>query len=88
MQTLILDNIRCIEQGIDLLKRVDPDVYTRTCPHCFNSKIGGHMRHNIDHYASFLQGYRSGSVDFGISAARMIVVGVFLVTHCRIFDLV
>ncbi len=64
MQTLILDNIRCIEQGIDLLKRVDPDVYTRSCPQCFNSNIGGHMRHNIDHYASFLKGYRSGIVDY------------------------
>ncbi len=64
MQFLILDNIQCLEQGIDLLQRLDPDVYTRTCPQCFNSNIGGHVRHNIDHYASFLKGYRSGNLDY------------------------
>ncbi len=64
MHILILDNLHCIQQGVDLLDRLDVDLYTRPSPQCFDSKIGGHLRHNIDHYSSLLKGCRSGRVDY------------------------
>ncbi len=64
MHTLILDNLRCIQQGVNLLSRLDSEDYTRPSAQCFDSKIGGHLRHNIDHYSSFLNGFRKGRVDY------------------------
>ena len=64
MHTLILDNLRCIQQGVNLLGELDSDSYTCPSPQCFDSKIGGHLRHNIDHYTSFLNGFRKGRVDY------------------------
>ena len=64
MHTLILDNLHYITQGVNLLDRLNGELYTRPNPQCFDTKIGGHLRHNIDHYSSFLKGCRSGRVDY------------------------
>ena len=64
MHTLILDNLRSIQQGVNLLGGLDSDNYTWPSPQCFDSHIGGHLRHNIDHYSSFLIGFQKGYVDY------------------------
>lgn len=64
METLKNDNIECLRQGISLLQRLDDDLYTRPNAACFNSTIGGHIRHNTDHYECFLRGYQDGTVDY------------------------
>ncbi len=64
METLKEDNIGCLQQGISLLEKLDDTLYNRRSEACFNSTIGGHIRHNTDHYDCFLRGYREGSVDY------------------------
>lgn len=64
IDSTIQDNISVLKQGIDLLTEIDPQDYTKCCPQCFDSHIGGHLRHNIEHYQSFLKGYQEGMVDY------------------------
>ncbi|MFA6961849.1 MAG: hypothetical protein WC205_13930 [Opitutaceae bacterium] len=60
----IRDNIAALRQGIELLAGLDTERYTRRAPACFNSAAGGHFRHVIEHYLSFLQGMETGEVDY------------------------
>ena len=64
MDTIVLDNIESLRQGITLLERITPSLYAQSNNHCFNSGIGSHIRHNLDHYFSFLKSYRQGRVDY------------------------
>ena len=58
------DNIAALQQGRALLKGLPPEIYRRRAAECFNSSIGGHMRHVLDHYSSLLEGLGSGQVDY------------------------
>jgi len=60
----ILDNLATIDQGIELLREIGAARYTQRIPVCFNSAAGGHMRHVIEHYLSFLQALETGEVDY------------------------
>jgi len=64
IQSSIRDNLAAIDQGIDLLGKIGFTRYTQRIPACFNSAAGGHMRHVIEHYLSFLQGLETGEVDY------------------------
>ena len=64
MNTLIDANVACLGQGIDLLLKFPASIYSRQCPEIFNSSIGGHMRHNLDHYLAFFSGRAGGEVDY------------------------
>lgn len=64
MNTLIEANLSCLEQGITLLEAISPNVYARKCPEIFGSSIGGHFRHNIDHYIAFMDGFESSEIDY------------------------
>ena len=64
MNTLLAANITCLEQGIQLLQEMDPLSYARKCPDVFNSSIGGHIRHNLDHYLAFVEGEPDGRIDY------------------------
>ena len=70
MDPLIADNLTCLEQGIRLLQRLSPELYARPCATCFDSAIGGHMRHNTDHYEQFLAGYAEGRIDYDARSRR------------------
>jgi uncharacterized damage-inducible protein DinB len=60
----VRDNLAAIEQGLDLLADISPARYVQRAPVCFNSAAGGHLRHVIEHYLSFLQGLQTGEVDY------------------------
>jgi len=64
MNPLIQDNVDCLLQGIELLGRLDPAEYCRREPRCFESTVGGHMRHNIDHYQSLIDGANEQVIDY------------------------
>ena len=61
---LALENISYLEQGLELLDDIDTELYTRTVPPIFSSGIGAHWRHCLDHYASFLDGWNTGTIDY------------------------
>lgn len=53
--SLVQANVHFMQQGIDLLKDINDTLYVNTeSPH-FNSGVGKHMRHILDHYLSFVQ---------------------------------
>jgi hypothetical protein len=61
---LVADTVSCIQQGTALLRRLSSTQYVAPQPDCFNSTLGGHIRHNLDHYACFLNGLPAGRVDY------------------------
>lgn len=52
---LTTDNSRCLEQAKKLLKSCPPDLYCQKTANCFNSSIGEHLRHILDHYSCFFR---------------------------------
>jgi uncharacterized damage-inducible protein DinB len=75
MDHLIADNVACLEQGMQLLQQLSPELYVRPCATCFNSSIGGHIRHNADHYEQFLAGFGSGRIDYDARSRRAEIEG-------------
>lgn len=63
-------NAIVIRQGIELLAVLGPDRYANRLPVAYNASIGGHLRHIIDHYESFLAGLESGDLDYENRARR------------------
>ena len=64
MTTLIEANLHYLGQAERLLAQLDDPSFTRPSPSFYNSTIGGHLRHCIDHYDSFLNGLSDGKVDY------------------------
>ncbi len=64
MISLIRDNCDFLKQGIDLLERHSNETYVKSDVRSFGSSIGSHIRHVLDHYASFVAGIESGVVNY------------------------
>ncbi|MEM7384795.1 MAG: DinB family protein [Verrucomicrobiota bacterium] len=64
MNPLISANQLCLSQALELLETLDQSSFTNKLPDCYDSSIGQHLRHCIDHYQSFLSGLPSRSVDY------------------------
>jgi uncharacterized damage-inducible protein DinB len=60
----ILANLAVIRQGIDLLAALGEARFTARIPVCYNASVGGHLRHIIEHYQSFLRGLGDGEIDY------------------------
>jgi hypothetical protein len=61
---LVDDNVSLIDQGVRLLGDLPADVFTARSPATLGASIGGHLRHNLDHYACFLRGLPVGRIDY------------------------
>lgn len=61
---LALDNIHYLAQALDLLEALNDESYCKPYPPFFSSGIGGHLRHNLDHYRSFLDGLGTWKIDY------------------------
>jgi hypothetical protein len=61
---LIRNNILFLRQGVALLERLNDDLYVKTVAPYFSSGVGKHIRHNLDHYESFLTGLAGGKIDY------------------------
>jgi len=59
----IRGNRHFLEQGIDLLERLSPEVY-RTPTRPGWAAVGSQFRHALDHYRAFLEGAPEGRVDY------------------------
>ena len=53
-----------LRQGESLLRQIDNEKYTRKLPMAFNSAIGGHYRHCLDHFQSLLHGLDADEVNY------------------------
>ena len=53
---IIQDTLTCLKQGTDLIARMGEEQYSKKVALCFNSSVGEHFRHILDHYASLMDG--------------------------------
>jgi len=58
------DNILYLQQGIELIERLDDDAYTSSPQGPFRGGVGSQFRHCIDFYSCFLRGLQDGRVDY------------------------
>ena len=61
---IAVQNVFFLEQGLDLLARLDDADYARSFPPAFEFGIGTHIRHIVDHYDCFLRGLDAGRIDY------------------------
>lgn len=64
MTALIEANLHYLVQAERLLAQLTDDTFCRQSPGFYRSTIGGHLRHCLDHYDSFLNGLPDGKVDY------------------------
>lgn len=64
MKSLIAENISALQQALDLLPLLTEAQYRQRLAVCFNASVGGHIRHNVDHYLSFISGFASSTIDY------------------------
>jgi hypothetical protein len=63
-QILIESVIEVLNQGELLLAEIENDYYTRKLPGAFNSSMGGHYRHCLDHFRSLLDAASAGDLNY------------------------
>jgi hypothetical protein len=61
---LIELNLRALDQARVVLASIDDAVYTEPAPRTNGIRIGAHLRHAIEFYECFLDGYRSRCLDY------------------------
>lgn len=64
MERLIAANLHYLRQAESLLDQLSDEHYARPVASFYNSSVGGHVRHCLEHYQSFLDGAESGKVDY------------------------
>lgn len=62
--TLVQHNIAYLEQALELIEDVADESYIECRPPFFASGIGDHLRHIIEHYQCFLNGFDSAAIDY------------------------
>lgn len=61
---LILNCISLLEDGARVLERINDEVYSKTSVLSPRGSVGGHLRHCLDFYRSFLDGLESNRIDY------------------------
>jgi len=64
VQAAVAANLLVLRQGIDLLGVIRPERYRQHLPVVFDSSIGGHFRHVIEHYQSFFASLEDGELNY------------------------
>ena len=64
MLGLIKANLHYLRQAADLVDALEDGSYIRQEPMFYNSTVGGHLRHCLDHYESFTAGIDAGKIDY------------------------
>jgi hypothetical protein len=57
-------NIRYLEQGVELIRRLDDEAYARCPENPYRGGVGAQFRHCLDFYDRFLQGIDCGEIDY------------------------
>ncbi|MCP5537186.1 MAG: hypothetical protein H7A51_13280 [Akkermansiaceae bacterium] len=64
MKGLIEANLHYLQQAAALVDALEDGSYVRAEPMFYNSTVGGHLRHCLDHYESFARGVSEGKIDY------------------------
>ena len=63
-QTLKEALVEVLRQEVSLLNYIDDAVYASAAEGAFQSSIGAHVRHNLDHFEAFFRGLPEGRIDY------------------------
>lgn len=58
------DAILVLQQARTLLETLSPGAFTHAHPGIYNSGVGPHLRHAIDHFDGFFNGLEAGCIDY------------------------
>ena len=61
---LVYSNLHTLDSAIGLLDELSTEQYTKLHTPLFESSIGKHLRHIIDHYLCFQRDFTSGLIDY------------------------
>lgn len=64
MRSSLRENIEALQQGEHILQTISDAAYCQPARLVFESTVGMHIRHNLDHYACFLKGIKNGCIDY------------------------
>ncbi len=64
VSTLVEHNVLALQQGVALLTALSDTSYRHTSPPIYDSSIGAHLRHVLEHYVCLLQGAPAGTIDY------------------------
>ncbi|MGH9940849.1 MAG: DinB family protein [Pyrinomonadaceae bacterium] len=83
---LTSDCVQALKQGVALIEKLDDSLYTETRWLPVKSGVGGHVRHCLDFYQSFLAGVASGRIDYNRREREVLIERdrAFAVTKLRI----
>jgi hypothetical protein len=62
--SMIGELVEVLQQGRDLLKQIDDNIFLYTIPPIFNYGIGSHIRHCMDFYTCFLHGLETECINY------------------------
>jgi hypothetical protein len=66
-ETRIINScVTLLKQASDLIERIDDAVFASKSPLSPRGSIGGHVRHILDFYQSFLNGLESGHINYNL----------------------
>lgn len=88
MKGLIEANVHYLKQAAELVDRLNDGFYARSEPIFYNSTIGGHLRHCLEHYESFTQGLVQGRIDYDVRPRDEMVENRTQVAYQRIATIV
>jgi hypothetical protein len=71
--TIIDDSINVLRQGIDLAEQISNGLYANARLPFMNSGVGGHFRHCIDFYNSFLSAFETGRINYLLRKRNQLV---------------
>jgi hypothetical protein len=71
--TIIDDSINVLRQGIELAEQISDALYANARPPFMNSGVGGHFRHCIDFYNSFLSSLETGRINYLLRTRNQLV---------------
>lgn len=58
------ENIFLLQRFTQIIEVLDDSQYTHTDPVLYNSSIGAHIRHVLDHYQAFIVGLADGHINY------------------------
>ena len=57
-------NVHYLEQGVDLIRRLNDEIYSNRTESPYPGGVGAQFRHCLDFYDCFLRGLDSGQIDY------------------------
>ena len=64
LQQPIAECVELLDQAAELIARLDRGVFTAVSPISPRASIGGHLRHVLDFYSSFIRGVEFSQIDY------------------------